>query len=276
MTASKASLVPVFKLYGETTEWPTPDLIHCESIPERSQLHGWEIKPHRHADLLQLLYVQAGEAELEVEGQVRLVRSASLQVVPALCVHGFRFSRDVQGYVLSLARPLVEQLAAPLGQQCLQSPMCYEVGEQRRYLDALFGSISQEYGRLEPARELMLQSLISVLLVAIARRQLARSEAQEPADGRGREHVQAFVQVQLATHGPEQSRSFARLVDTQPAIISAWTLTGDADYLLRVYCDDLPALNRLIHEVLLPHPAVARVQSQIVMDQFKQDAPLPT
>jgi DNA-binding Lrp family transcriptional regulator len=89
-------------------------------------------------------------------------------------------------------------------------------------------------------------------------------------------HVQAFVQVQLGTHGPEQSRSFARLVATQPAIISAWTLTGDADYLLRVYCDDLPALNRLIHEVLLPHPAVARVQSQIVMDQIKQDAPLPT
>ncbi|PKM32154.1 MAG: AraC family transcriptional regulator [Gammaproteobacteria bacterium HGW-Gammaproteobacteria-12] len=195
MTVSKAPLVPVFKLYGETAEWPTPDLIHCESIPERSQLHGWEIKPHRHADLLQLLYVQAGEAELEVEGQVRQVRSASLQVVPALCVHGFRFSRDVQGYVLSLARPLVEQLAAPLGQQCLHSPMCYEVGEQRRYLDALFESISQEYGRLEPARELMLQSLISVLLVAIARRQLARNEAQEPTDGRGREHVQAFVRL---------------------------------------------------------------------------------
>jgi hypothetical protein len=25
----------------------------------------------------------------------------------------------------------------------------------------------------------------------------------------------------------------------------------------------------------LPHPAVARVQSQIVMDQLKDDAPLP-
>jgi hypothetical protein len=31
----------------------------------------------------------------------------------------------------------------------------------------------------------------------------------------------------------------------------------------------------LIHERLLPHPAVARVQSQIVMDQLKADAPLP-
>ena len=53
-------------------------------------------------------------------------------------------------------------------------------------------------------------------------------------------------------------------------------MTGEADYLLRVYCSDLPALNALIHEVILPHPAVARVQSQIVMDQLKRDAPLPT
>lgn len=88
--------------------------------------------------------------------------------------------------------------------------------------------------------------------------------------------VQGFVQVQLGTHGPEQSKSFARLVSTRPEVTSAWTLTGEADYLLRVYCADLPALNRLIHEVLLPHPAVARVQSQIVMDQLKRDAPLPT
>ena len=89
-------------------------------------------------------------------------------------------------------------------------------------------------------------------------------------------HVQGFVQVQLGTHGPEQSKEFARLVRTRPEITSAWTMTGEADYLLRVYCSDLPALNRLIHDVILPHPAVARVQSQIVMDQLKRDAPLPT
>ncbi|WP_299678905.1 Lrp/AsnC family transcriptional regulator [uncultured Roseobacter sp.] len=89
-------------------------------------------------------------------------------------------------------------------------------------------------------------------------------------------HVQGFVQVHLSTHGPEHSKSFARLVNTRPEITSAWTMTGDADYLLRVYCADLPALNTLIHEILLPHPAVARVHSQIVMDQLKSDGPLPT
>ncbi|MEZ5779280.1 MAG: Lrp/AsnC family transcriptional regulator [Paracoccaceae bacterium] len=88
--------------------------------------------------------------------------------------------------------------------------------------------------------------------------------------------VQAFVQVQMTRHGAETTEAFSRLVESQPEITSAWTLTGEADYLLRVYCDDLASLNRLIHQVLLAHPAVARVQSQIVMDQFKPDAPLPT
>lgn len=88
--------------------------------------------------------------------------------------------------------------------------------------------------------------------------------------------VQAFVQVQMATHEPDRVRTFTRLIELRHEVTSAWTLTGEADYLLRVYCDDLSALHRLIHEVLLPHPAVARVQSQIVMDQFKADAPLPT
>ncbi len=88
--------------------------------------------------------------------------------------------------------------------------------------------------------------------------------------------VQGFVQVHLNEHGPETSVSFARMVRTTPQITSAWTMTGDADYLLHVYCADLADMNRLIHEILLPHNAVARVHSQIVMDQLKQDGPLPT
>lgn len=87
--------------------------------------------------------------------------------------------------------------------------------------------------------------------------------------------VQAFIEVAMATHGVENATNFMRLIGTRREVTSAWTLTGTADYMLRCYCEDLPSLNRLIHEVLLPHPSVARVQSQIVMDQFKVDAPLP-
>lgn len=87
--------------------------------------------------------------------------------------------------------------------------------------------------------------------------------------------VQAFVQVQMAAHSADNARSFASMVTTLPEVISCWTMTGEADYLLRVWCTDLRGLNDLIHQRLLPHPAVARVQSQIVMDQPKPDAGLP-
>lgn len=87
--------------------------------------------------------------------------------------------------------------------------------------------------------------------------------------------VQAFIQVQMASHAPDRARAFGQLIAALPEVTSAWTLTGEADYLLRVWCADLGGLNRLIHGQLLPHPAVARVQSQIVMDQFKADTPLP-
>jgi len=87
--------------------------------------------------------------------------------------------------------------------------------------------------------------------------------------------VQAFIQVSMVTHSPQAATSFQTMIRTRPEVVSAWTLTGEADYLLRVYCTDLGELNQLVHEIFLPHSAVARVQSQIVMDQTKPDAPLP-
>jgi DNA-binding Lrp family transcriptional regulator len=87
--------------------------------------------------------------------------------------------------------------------------------------------------------------------------------------------VQGFIQVVMATHTEKNARDFVQLTKTRPEIVGAWTLTGEADYLLRVYCRDLAALNLLVQQVLLPHPAVSRVQSQIVMERVKPDAPLP-
>ncbi|MBM2577637.1 Lrp/AsnC family transcriptional regulator [Jannaschia sp. Os4] len=87
--------------------------------------------------------------------------------------------------------------------------------------------------------------------------------------------VQAFVEVQMATHQPERARAFLRTLEQEARVTDVWTLTGEADYLLRVWCDDLAALNALVHGVLLPHKAVARVQSRIVMAQPKADGPLP-
>ena len=61
------STIPVFKLYGEEQGWPTPELLHCESILQRSHLYEWHIRVHQHAELVQLLYLHKGRAEIEIE-----------------------------------------------------------------------------------------------------------------------------------------------------------------------------------------------------------------
>lgn len=186
--------VPVFKLYGAGIDWPTPDLLHCESIADRSRLHDWEIRPHRHADLTQLLYIRRGWAEVETEGTRTRIDEAAIQVVPPLCIHGFRFSERVEGYVLTLANPLLAQLETALdGQQAaLRSAGLHRAGDDRRYLNTLFEAIDREYRTPAPARDLLLQSLVGVLAVWVGRQMLV-SQAQRLS--RAQELLAAFIEL---------------------------------------------------------------------------------
>ncbi len=193
MPRTAPASIPVFTLYGETSAWPTPDLIHCESIPERSKVHEWEIKPHRHGDLVQLLYVQSGRAVLKVEDVVQEVDTPSLQVVPALSVHTFKFAEDIQGHILSLARPLVEQLEVALDIPAIGTARCHALGEDSAYVDTLFSAIAREYRQRKPGRDLMLQSLINVLMVWLSRRGSEQRGDESLVQDRGREHLQVFM-----------------------------------------------------------------------------------
>jgi AraC family transcriptional activator of pobA len=191
--APRPANVPVFKLYGDRLEWTTPDLLHCESIPERSRLHDWEIKPHRHGDLVQLLYVRSGWAVIEIEGvQTRLERPA-IQIVPPMCIHGFHFSEQVEGYVITLAAPLASQLEAQLRapQPLLSFAGLYPIGDDELpYLDALFEAINSDYRRPAPARELQLHSLIGLVSVWLRRQVHDRQQQERPSPGQ--DHLLTF------------------------------------------------------------------------------------
>ena len=87
--------------------------------------------------------------------------------------------------------------------------------------------------------------------------------------------VQAFIQIQTDAQTGATHHSILELVNSQPEIVAAWTLTGEADYIFRVFCPGLPDLNDLIQNTLLPHPSIGRVQSQVVMGELLDDTALP-
>src|SRR5215510_5315317 len=87
--------------------------------------------------------------------------------------------------------------------------------------------------------------------------------------------VIAFIQVTLATHSPDNSKKFRALVPRVDEIQEAYSLTGDADYVLKAVLRDLKGLSDIVNNVLMPHPSVAHVRSSIVLDRLKESAKLP-
>jgi DNA-binding Lrp family transcriptional regulator len=79
----------------------------------------------------------------------------------------------------------------------------------------------------------------------------------------------------LATHSPDNAKRFRALVNRVDDIQEAYSLTGDADYLLKAVLRDLKSLSDIVNNVLMPHQSVAHVRSSIVLDRLKQNSRLP-
>jgi DNA-binding Lrp family transcriptional regulator len=87
--------------------------------------------------------------------------------------------------------------------------------------------------------------------------------------------VVVYVQVTLATHSPDNSKRFQTLIDGMAEVQEAYSLTGEADYLIRLIVTDLKALSRILNEIFLPHESIAHVRSSVVLDRLKQTSNLP-
>lgn len=94
--------VPAYALYGEAGHAPDVDPLHCESIAARSRLHDWEIRPHRHEALFQVLVVARGRATVQFDGRSAELAAPALVTLPALSVHGFAFLPSVGGWVFTV------------------------------------------------------------------------------------------------------------------------------------------------------------------------------
>ena len=88
-------------------------------------------------------------------------------------------------------------------------------------------------------------------------------------------NVIAFIHITLATHSPDNAERFRALVNRVDDIQEAYSLTGDADYLLKAVLRDLKSLSDIVNNVLMPHQSVAHVRSSIVLDRLKQSSRLP-
>ena len=175
--------IPNFALYGHEALPSWLDMVHVERIPVRSSLFDFEIEPHVHDALMQVLYITAGGGEVFIDDAKWALEPPCLVLIPANAVHGFHFRPEVDGHVITTAqRPLeaMVQLVAPELLATLRKPCVLDVkpaGRPAEALPPLFEALERETRMHEAGQTAVGLSLMVALLVQIAR------VAAEPAAG---------------------------------------------------------------------------------------------
>lgn len=87
--------------------------------------------------------------------------------------------------------------------------------------------------------------------------------------------VTAFAHVILERHGRTQSDAFERAVTELAQVMDCYSVSGEADYLLRIVAPDLPAFSELMMKQVLRLPGIAQVKTHIALQTVKQSHVLP-
>ena len=175
--------VPTYALYGEADSARQQDWLHWETIQSRSRLHRYRIAPHRHERFFQILSLTGGWAYVTLDGEAFDLKPPAIVVVPALTVHGYVFSDDVEGVVVTLMeRDVAEGLEAPPA-----GVITSGTAEINNVLDALLAEADRPGGWHDVA----MRAHITLLQVALHRaRHLPAPRSAGAA--RARFHATAF------------------------------------------------------------------------------------
>jgi AraC family transcriptional activator of pobA len=181
---SKPLSVPTFLLYEDGGGEPVaePDFVHIETIGARAVLHNWEIRPHRHGALHQFLILLTGQVRVDAEGRVQVLAAPGLLVVPIGLVHGFTFTPDAEGFVLTVADRFLERRIEsgqdePLTYPLDVSAISLQDAEDLVLLRSAFEFLHHESPWARPGRGRATAACLDLILVAAARRLAQPREA---------------------------------------------------------------------------------------------------
>ena len=161
------SHIPSYALYGETHDFP--DVLHIERIYDRAKGLDWTIAPHRHAKLHQFFMIHQGVVAFSIDEKRITFDRPTLLSVPAFHVHGFHFSPNTQGFVLSCPSSEIDALSQ--GDRDIQHirNAALELAADAD-IQSLFHTIYTEFQHETMARTAMLRAQLLVLLCHLARR----------------------------------------------------------------------------------------------------------
>lgn len=197
-------LVPHFQLYGEADSFADPGFVHIETIASRSGLLGWEIRPHCHETLDQLLIIRAGRMEAQIEAERHVFSGPAVVHVPASVVHGFAFGEEVDGDVLTFSVDLRGALRATQPDEAglIDRPIALAPGAALvARLQGLLDELRMECSGHARGHNTAAAWLVGLLLLQVGRVAAEERGGHRPSSGR-HERFRDLVDQHFREHRP--------------------------------------------------------------------------
>jgi AraC family transcriptional regulator, transcriptional activator of pobA len=202
-----AKYVPTYDLYGELSGQNKPDWLHCETIHSRSSLHQWEIRLHRHDSFFQILYMRAGAGDAIFGDKRHPIGAQTVITIPPGIDHGFRFSKDTEGFVVTILASNLR--SAPGGQTQLGAwlalPQVTRLdvrNAQEAYVADTLMRLGTEYASLQTGRNDLLDAYVTLALQLTAR--LSQTGIGSATDEKSQrlERLNGLIHHHLRAHKP--------------------------------------------------------------------------
>lgn len=84
-----------------------------------------------------------------------------------------------------------------------------------------------------------------------------------------------WCQVRLKKHSAAIAEQFEAMVAGRPEVVECYELTGEADYLMKVYLPDMDAYTAFMHSFLLKMQDVDVVRTSVTLREIKNETALP-
>jgi len=201
--------VPTYELYGETSDREPDFWLHCETIPSRSSLHHWEIKPHRHDSFFQILYIDTGAGDAIFGGRSHAIQPPAVVTVPPRLNHGFRFSRDIDGLVITMLSANLNHLPGDRSRlgEWLATPHLTQLDPNdtdAAYVMRSLKQLGEEYRNNRSGRSELLAAFVSIALRLTARISYQEDASQFPAEENDQrmEQLNGLIQRYFRSHKP--------------------------------------------------------------------------
>ena len=88
-------------------------------------------------------------------------------------------------------------------------------------------------------------------------------------------HVEAFAEVTLENHSPEDFKKFEAAVNSVAEVTDSYKISGAYDYLLKFVCTDVKSYNTVSEHLITNGVGIAKMNTLIILERTKDFSGFP-